>query len=287
MRDLLRHGRDLVRHGLMLVLMAGTLPGTVFTMSNGHLSLPHSVEELVSVGGVALATEFAAIFTGLYYQALGLRVRACRKREQRDALLAQRKGLVRWFAGVVLASAVMNLIFRTQELGSFPLACVVSAVPAFLLVLFTVVLTPIPPDHEAEAREASQRAMSRVVAVAGDALVRTMGALADGRTLTPEQLKQSQFALAFVGMYADRDQAAGLSYAAQLGAPEATVDAEACDYLTARDITACYPVSLRTAQLWVSRAQGRRKRAGTDSWEAPDHEIRAQHGEPSLQLAAS
>lgn len=278
----MRHLRE-PRVWVLVALMLGTVPTTIFSFSNGHLSLPRNVEEFITTAGIALAFEVGAVLLGWRIEQVTARIPATRNRERRDALLRTRKQLYVSFGGVALASFVAGMIYRVPTTGNFWLAAFVSATPAALIVIFTVVLAPLPPDHQGEAAEAAQLAVTELIVTARGGLVAGIGRIARGEVLREDELRMLQFVGGLILPFAGREEAQMLDHAAQFAAPP-SIEAAAVEWWTARDVVDAFDVSLRTAQNWIRECPGSRLRAGTAAREAPREAIERAHP-PLLRLA--
>lgn len=273
----MRHLRDSIRHILAAVLMLGTLAGTVWTFSNGALTLSGVWERIISVGGIAAALECGAIYCAWYLGQLDQRIYAARRRELRDELRSMQRGLYRWFYAVAGISAVANFIFRAQQLDNAPLAAFVSVSPIVLVILFCIKLRPLPEDYQDIGARATGRALTRMVAQAERDVLRIMRRMGRGKTLTDAQARQLGFATSIIRVYARVDEANALDHALQIAAP--VVEAErAGKWLRADDLTHMYGIGIRTAQTRMQKIAGRRHVPNSNAWEAPESEVIRAHG---------
>lgn len=274
--------RDGIRHVLALVLMAGTLAGTVWTFSNGALTLNGALERLVSVGGIAAALECGVIYCGWYIGQLDIRIQAARKRDLADGYRAYQRDLYRWFYVVAGISAVANLVFRIQQLDNFPLALFVALAPLPLIILYTVKLRPLPQDYEEMGRQTALRSLVTIQEVAGEVMVNGMRRMARGQ-ISPDDLRQVALAASFVMPYAPTDQQHALGHAlAQQGAdgPHVIEGSIAERWFKTKEVASLYQISERSAQLWVSQTPGRRKVVKGNGWEVPASALYAARGVP-------
>ena len=279
------HARDLTRHALALLLMTGTLAGTLYTFSNGKLTLDGWLERILSVGGIAAALELGAIFCGSYVSQLDARIQTARRREVATQLRAYRKVVLYWFAGVVAISVLANLIFRIQQLGSWWIALFVSLAPAVLIVLFTIVLRRLPVDYVEKRRSAVGRTLFHLVEESERTLAQALRMTARGHTLNEAQTQGLQLASAIIRMGAQADEQHMLDHAmSAIGGPQAGAVVEGDVYWTSGDIRTRYGVSPRTAQVWMQSCPGRRKRERGNQWEVPASVIRTAYGQPPAQL---
>jgi len=279
------HARDLTRHALALLLMTGTLAGTLYTFSNGRLTLDGWLERILSVGGIAAALELGAIFCGSYVSQLDARIQTARRREVATQLRAYRKIVLYWFAGVVGISVLANLIFRIQQLGNFPIALFVSLAPAILIVLFTIVLRRLPVDYQEKRRSAVGRTLFHLVEESERTLSQALRMTARGHTLNEAQTQGLQLASAIIRMGAQADEQHMLDHAMiAIGGAQAGAVVEGDVYWTSGDIRSRYGVSSRTAQVWMQSCPGRRKRERGNQWEVPASVIRSSYGAPPAQL---
>lgn len=286
--DLLaEHLRDLARHVIAGVLMLGTLAGTSATFSAGRLTFAGLSETILSVGGIALALEAGAIYSGLYLGKLDELI-AHARRDMQTELIERRKTVQRWFYIVVGISGLANFIFRVQTLGEslhWPgvlivlLAGFVSAVPAVLTVLLLVKLRPLPTDYRHRARQTTARAMALMV---DDARRFIVYCIRKKTPLTEADTQKLRMAIAILQPYAPSAEAQALSYG--LGAPSGAADNQ--QYVTARQVAELYSIPPRTAQYWIANAPGVRPCATGRQKEAPLSEIEKAHGRPSLALPA-
>lgn len=297
MRDrwdlLIEHGRDGIRHALALLLMLGTLAGTVWTFSNGSLSISGLWESLISVGGVAAALELGVIYCGIHIGELDQRILTARREEQRAELRRQRKELYRWFYGVAAISAAANLIFRSQQLHSFWLALLPAGAPVVLVILFAIKLRPLPRDHAEIGRQSAQRGLVMMASQAQAVMMRSLRKMGKGHTLSDAERQQLAMALSFQRAFIPGDQQQALDQIIATQAPPQLLEAPAGhaganavavggQWLTAQDLQRLYTLAPRTAQLWLSQTPGRRRRAHTTAWEAPAATIYAAHGVPAV-----
>ena len=293
MRDrwdlLIEHGRDSVRHALALLLMLGTLAGTVWTFSNGSLSVSGLWESLISVGGVAAALELGVIYCGIHLGELDQRIATARREEQRAELRRQRKELYRWFYGVAAISAAANLIFRAQQLHNVWLAILPAGAPIVLVILFAIKLRPLPRDHAEIGRQSAQRGLVMMASQAQGVMMRSLRKMGRGHVLTDDERAQLAMALSFQRAYISGDQQQALDQIIATQAPPAgLIDAPAGagatggQWLTAKELQGLYGISERAAQVWVSQTPGRRHRPHSNAWEAPAATIYAAHGVPAV-----
>ena len=280
--DLPRHARESVRHFLALLLMAGTLAGTVYTFSNGRLTLADAWERITSVGGVAAALELGAIYCGWYIGQLDLRMLAARRGEARDELKAYRDELIKWFYVVVGISVGANFLFRVHQLDNAALAAFVAACPAPLIVLFTIKLRPLPTDYAEIGRQATQRGLITLVSESQHVMLKHIRAMGRGRQLTDADMAQLGFAAALVRTYAAPAEQQALDYAISQGTPAGAgiVEGSAVEWLRTSDISRLYGVPMRTAQEWMAHTPGRRRTPRGNAWEAPASAIYGARGLP-------
>lgn len=289
------HMREAVRHIIAGVLMLGTLAGTMWTFSDGKLTLDANLETLVSVGGISAALDVGAIFFGLAIQQLEIRIKTAKRGEQRAEYLARRILYYRWFAAVVSMSFLANVWFRWHQLGAgwtleqvgndFAVLLTSATIP-LLVCVFTIVLQPLHPDYEEMGRQATQRGLVTLIRSSQQVFMRHLRDMGRGRTLEPEAMKQLALTASLLGMYAGRNEQQTLDYAIHQGVGATAVDGTVEEMLSSADVERIWGVPRRTAQLWVSSVQGRRKAGKGNAWLAPESAIIAQHGRPSLQLVA-
>ena len=273
----MHHVRDSIRHILAAVLMAGTLAGTVWTFSNGALTLSGAWERVISVGGIAAALECGAIYTAWYLGQLDQRIQSARRRDTRAELERMQRSLYRWFYAVAAISALANLIFRAQQLDNLPLAAFVSVSPIVLVILFCIKLRPLPEDYQDIGARATGRALTRMVAQAERDVLRLMRKMGRGRTLSDAQRRQLAFGVSITGLYAKVDEQHALNNALRLAAP--VVEADTDVWLRAEDLMSMYGISKRSAQSYMARVPERRRLANSNAWEAPRTSVIATHGE--------
>lgn len=274
------HARDSVRHLLAAVLMAGTLAGTLWTFSNGQLTLSRWLENLVSVGGIAAALEVGAIYTGWYIGQLDLRIFSAKQRDRAAEFKSLQRNLYKWFYVTAAISAVANFLFRVRQLDNAPLAVFVSAAPIVLIVLFTIKLRPLPTDYEARGRQAAGRALYMLVSEAGKTVERSLRAVGKGHALSESERAGLAFAAAIITSHAGQREGQALQFALNPAGAAAAGE----NYLTSADIMSAYGVSERTAQNWIAQCPGKRTRAGASGYEAPATAIMAARGQPRLLL---
>lgn len=278
------HFREAVRHIISWVLMLGTLAGTVWTFSNGQLTLAGWQERIISVGSIAAALEVGCIYTGLAIQQLDLRIKTGKPRDVQE-YRSRRRTVVRWFVVMLAISACANFTFRYQQLGAVWPAFLATAAPILLIVVFTIVLQPLHPDYVQMRRHAVQRGLVQLTRSSQDVLAKHLRAMGRGEVLSEKAMQQLAFAAALMRMDAATNEAQALDFAINQGTGATVIDSTAEDYLSSADVERLWAVPRRTAQLWVSTAQGRRKAGKGNAWLAPESAIIAQHGRPSLQLA--
>lgn len=274
------HLKDSVRHILAVVLMAGTLAGTVWTFSAGALSLSGIWESVISVGGIAAALEAGVIFAGSYLGKLDERIQSARKRDMRDELEARKKIVTRWFYLTAGISAGANLIFRSKQLDNFPLALFVSLAPIALIILFTIVLRPLPEDYAEIGGRKVGRALVRIAEQSGDDV---LAILRRGRQrpLSDAELRQLEISAGFISAYAGTQEAHALGHVVSLAAPVAVVEADSAEpWLRAQDLMHLYGIGKRTAQARLAAVPGRRKVPNSNAWEAPQSAVFLAHGDP-------
>ncbi|HEX6817320.1 MAG TPA: hypothetical protein VF120_03025 [Ktedonobacterales bacterium] len=283
------HARELVRHAIAGVLLLGTLAGTTWTFSDGKLSLDGGLETLVSVGGVAAALEAGAIFFGLAIQQLEMRIKTARRKEQQDEYRSRRALYYRWFAAILAISFLSNLCFRWQALGAgfawdrigndFAVM-LVSTAPIVLITVFTIILQPLAPDYAEMRRQATQRGLVILTRSSQQVMLRHLRDMGRGRKLDAESMHQLAFAASFMRMDAVAGEQQALDYAIQQGTGATIVEGSADEYLSSADVERLYDVPRRTAQLWVSTAQGRKRATKGRAWLAPASAIYSAHGVP-------
>lgn len=274
------HSRELMRHGVMIILLAGTVSGTIWTFSDGVLTLSGLWERVISVGGIALALEIGGLFTGLYIQALDLRIQTARRREQAEYYRVYRRTIYFWFAAILGISFVANLLFREQQLHTWILAAFVSLAPIVLICLFTIVLRPLPPDYQELGRQATQRGLLILTRNAQAVLVDYMRQVGRGRVPSPEKQQAMAMAAAFLRSYALPSDQQALDYAVSTGSGAEVVDAGATEMLDSAQIEHLYGIPRRTAQQWIASTPARRRAQGGNRWLAPAHTIYQAHGVP-------
>lgn len=274
------HSRELVRDLISIVLLLGTSTGTIWTFSNGTLTLNGALERIVSVGGIAAGLEIGAIFTGFYIQMIDSRIRTAKRREQQQEYRHFRRNLYLWFAAILAISFIANLYFRTQQLHSASLGVLTSGAPLILICLFTIVLRPVPQDYAELGRQATQQGLLELTRTSSKVLVRHMRAIGRGQSPTPEQMQQLTFAVSMLRTYAATSEQQALEYAVDRSAGVDVVESTAVELLSSKDIERDYGIPRRTAQLWVSETPGRKRASKGNSWLAPAGAIYSRHGLP-------
>lgn len=272
---MLHHLRDSIRHLLALVLVSGTLAGTVWTFSNGGITLGGAGERLISVGGIALALELGVIYLAWHMGQLDQRIKAARRRDVIAALRGQLRGLYVYFAVVAAISAVANFLFRVQQLRNGWLAAFVALAPIALVWVFLVVLRPLPEDYRDMAARATGRALVEMIRQADATMRQQMRRMARGRPLTEEDLRQLSFSTAVIRMHAQTDEQQALDHAVSIAlpAPEPAVEAVVDPWLTTEDLMQRYGISRRTAQARMQHVPGARRIPNSNAWEAPESQI--------------
>jgi len=277
--DLLaEHSRDLMRHLLAAILMAGTMAGTIWTFSAGRLTLSGALERLVSVGGIALALEAGVIYCGWFLGQLDTRIATARK-DRMPELLARRKTVNLWFYITAAISAIANLIFRSQQLNNFLLAAFVSAAPVVLIVLLLIKLRPLPIDYTEKARQATQRALFKMVQQAEHTVLDAMRYTRSGGQITAERRESLLMATSILSSYASTAESQALDYGLM---PQSGAEATQL-YIDTAQLQISYGIPARTAQDWVSKCPGARpRRDGRPGKEAPLSAIQRAHGLPAV-----
>jgi hypothetical protein len=280
------HARDLVRHVLAGILLLGTLAGTVWTFSNGALTLAGAWERLVSVGGIALALEAGLIYCGWYIGQLDMRIFSARKKEQALEFRSLQRSLYRWFFATAGISAVANVIFRIQQLGNIWLATFVSLAPIVLVILLTIKLRPLPVDYAELGRQATQRGLVVLVKQAQSVMLSHLRRMGRGEPLTEAQAEQLAMAASLLRTYAQTQEQHALDYAIGQRGGRGEIEGSVEVYLTSGDLMRLYDISLRSAQVWLSQAPGRRRAPKGNAWQAPASAIYAAHGVPLVTQTA-
>lgn len=274
---MLHHIRDSIRHILALVLVSGTLAGTVWTFSNGAITLGGFGERLVSVGGIGLALELGVIYLAWHMGQLDQRIKAARRRDVIAALRAQLRWLYVYFAIVAAISALANFLFRLQQLRNGALALFVALAPIALVWVFLVVLRPLPEDYRDMAARATGRALVEMIRQADTTMRQQMRRMAQGRVLTDEDMRQLSFSTALIRMHAQTDEQHALDHAVSIAlpAPDPALDVAADPWLTTDDLMHRYSISKRTAQARMQRIPGARRVPNSNAWEAPESQVLA------------
>lgn len=286
MRQISEHFSTLIRHMLSLLLLCGTVAGSLFTLSSGKLTLPASQEMLLSVGGVTAALEFGAFFSAVMLGELKRRARTAHTPKIRADYERQAGNLTRWLVLLVGTSAIANFSFRLQTEHSLLLALFFAAATSILLIMFCVVLQPLGVDYHAKARQSMQSAVVRMVTEAGNTVNSTMRDLSANRSVTPERLQMMHVALAILASYAPKDEQAAIQFAtAGYTGSAGIVDAESDIYWQSADVQRLYGVSKRTAQLWISECPGRRPSGRSGAYECPRRAIESAHGQPQALIS--
>lgn len=280
------HARDLTRHGLSLLLMTGTLAGTVSTFSNGRLTLDGWAERVASVVGIALALELGCIYCGWYISQLDARILTARRANDKAYLKRYRVQVLAWFAATLAISVVANFLFRIQQLGNLWLATFAALAPALLIILFTIVLRSLPTEYTEKRKQAVGRILYHITEDAERTLKSALRDLARGIHLSESRQAALHLAIGFLRMGSAAQEQHNLDYMlTSAGGPQRGAIVESDVYWTSRDIRERYPVSDRTAQAWMANCPGRRKGARGNSWEVPSSAILSAHGEPQRRLA--
>lgn len=285
MRHLGDHVSTLVRHGLSLLLLCGTVSGSLFTLSSGKLTLPAAQEMLLSVGGVTLALELGCFFCAVMLGELKRRARTAHTPRIRADYSRQGLQLTRWLVLLVGTSAVANFFFRLQTLHSLWLAVFFALATSILLVCFTIVLQPLGVDYHAKARISMQAAIVGMVQEAGATVNRTMRDLSTNKPVTPERLQMLSVALSILSAYAPKDEQAALQFATAGYTGQTVVDADDTVYWSCVDLMQLYGVSRRTAQSWIGSAPGKRRAGRNGASEAPRSAIELAHGLPKALVS--
>ena len=275
--------RDAIRHMLAAILMAGTLAGTIWTFSDGTLTLNGALERLVTVGGVAAALEIGVIYLGWYIGQLDLRIHSARKRDDAQAYRKYQAELYRWFWAIVAFSAIANFIFRVEQVHNWALAAFVSVVPIVLIVVFTIKLRPLPQDFEEKGRQATQLALVRAVEAASGMMVTAFERIGRGDK-DPALLEAARLGVAMAGIYAPTEQQHALGhFITQAGGGEPqTVDGSVEErWLSSREIQDAYAIPERTAQDKMRRVPGRRKASKGNAWLVPASAYYRMYGTPA------
>lgn len=274
------HSREMIRHGVMMILLAGTVSGTVWTFSAGGLTLAGAWERIVSVGGIALALEIGGVFTGLYIQALDARIQSARRRDTAEAYRAYKRTIYRWFAAILMISFVANLLFRYQQLHNLALAAFVSLAPIVLICLFTIVLRPLPVDYAELSRQATQRGLLLLVRNSQSSMLAYMRDVGRGRTPSLQKQQGMAIATAFLATYAQPAEQQALDYAKRIGSGDNVVDTTAEEVWDSADLQRLYDISPRSAQAWMQATPARRRAERGNRWLVPASVIVGAHGAP-------
>lgn len=283
----MHHLRDSVRHILAAVLVAGTLAGTTWTFSNGTLTLAGAWERLVSVGGIAAALEVGLIYCGWYIGQLDQRIQAARRRDLASRYRTQQRQLYYWFGTVAVISALANFFFRVQQLDNALLAAFVSASPIVLVILFTIVLRPLPVDYDEIGRRATGRALARLAEESERTMLRVLARMGKGKSIDDAMMAQFRVASGFIALRAATDEQHALDHVVTLAGPaQGPLEIEAAVWLRTEDLMHLYGISKRSAQAWMARTPGRRKVANSNAWEAPESAVLAAHGMPRSARSA-
>lgn len=276
------HSREIVRHLVSVGLLIGTTSGTIWTFSNGQLSLPGTWETFTSVTGVSAALEIGTILTGLYIGELTRRIKTARGNVRED-LQRTLKTVYCWFGAVAAASAIANAIFRNHQLNNLPLAIFVSAVPVMLVVLFTIVLQPLPTDYKERARQSGERALFVASETAGAGVNRIIARMVAGQPVSDADIRIFRASLKITSMHMDTSTQVNLAEVAQVLGVD-TVEGSATVYLTVADMMQRYNRSERWAQQKMTSIPGARQNVGR--WEAPESAVVRILGAPQAQLFA-
>jgi len=279
--------RNNLRNLLALLLALGTAAGTIWTFSNGQLTLDDAMERLFSVGGVALALELGVIYIAKHIGDLDQRVHTARRKEDAVEYARQRKDLIYWFYAVLAISVAANVYFRFYQLNNFALALFVGIAPAPLIILFAIKLRPLTPDYNALARAATEEGLIRMVKTSSRVFVTGMERLGSGYVMTEPEMESLRMSASVMTMFAQRPEQRALE-AALNPAGGASSNAIASDetWYSAKDIAGMYHIPVRTAQFWVSNTNPKRKRADNRTWEVPASVLFAQRGVPGVIVEA-
>lgn len=275
--------RENIRHLLALFLAAGTLAGTLWTFSNGKLTLDGFAETWTSVGGIATALELGVIYVAWYIGELDHRLKTARKADEIEQFSAQKKDLLRWFYGTLLISIASNVYFRYNQLNNIWLALFVGVAPAPLIILFAIKLRPIVPDYNAMGRRAVQESMIASVKEAGHVLKDGLRRLSLGAVLEDSDRQRILLAVSILGVYAPQEENRALmNTVSQAGLLPATVSAGSDDiWVTSDDIATMYDISRSNAQKRMRECPQRRQRDGR-TWIVPVKAMYDRYGIPSV-----
>lgn len=275
--------RENIRHLLALFLAAGTLAGTLWTFSNGKLTLDGFAETWTSVGGIATALELGVIYVAWYIGELDHRLKTARKADEVEQFSAQKKDLLRWFYGTLLISIASNVYFRYNQLGNIWLALFVGVAPAPLIILFAIKLRPIVPDFNALGRRAVQESMIASVKEAGHVLRDGLRRLSTGEVFEDADRQRILLAVSILGVYAPQEENRALmntvSQAGLLPAPASGLGDDI--WLTSDDLAAMYDISRSNAQKRMRDCPQRRQRDGR-TWIVPAKAMYERYGIPSV-----
>lgn len=276
------HLRDSVRHVLALILMAGTLAGTVFTFSNGQLTLDRATETLVSVGGIGLALELAVIFGAFMLGVLDERIARARKASIADTYKRRRLQVLVGFVGIAAISALANFIFRVQQLDNAPLAGFVALAPIAIVYYLMIILRPLPTDYDEMARQASSRAVVTMIQGSELTMRKLMRQLGRGVALDEAQARIFALVIGLIGARAPADEQHAMQHALSAAQPAGmtALESGAEVWLTYHDLMSLYGYPKRTAQSKIARVPGARKTGERGQWEAPRTAVIQAYGLP-------
>lgn len=279
--------RNNLRNLLALLLALGTAAGTIWTFSNGQLTLDDAMERLFSVGGVALALELGVIYIAKHIGDLDQRVHTARRKEDAVEYARQRKDLIYWFYAVLAISVAANVYFRYYQLDNFLLALFVGIAPAPLIILFAIKLRPLTPDYNALARAATEEGLIRMVKTSSRVFVLGMERLGSGAALSEAEMESLRMSAGVMTMFAQRPEQRALEAALSPAGSASTAAIPGDEtWYSAKDVASMYHIPVRTAQFWVSNTNPRRKRADNRTWEVPASILFAQRGVPGVVVEA-
>jgi hypothetical protein len=275
--------RENIRHLLALFLAAGTLAGTLWTFSDGRLTLNGIAEIWTSVGGIAMALELGVIYVAWFVGEIDHRLKTARKAEDVEQFGAQKSDLLRWFYGTLLISIASNVYFRYNQLGNIWLALFVGIAPAPLIILFAIKLRPIVPDFNAIGRRAVQESMIASVKEAGHVLKDGLRRLSMGEVFGDADRQRILLAVSILGVYAPQEENRALmNTVSQAGLLPAPANGPGDDiWLTSEDVAAMYDISRSNAQKRMRDCPQRRQRDGR-TWIAPARAMYERYGIPSV-----
>lgn len=289
------HMSDIVREAVAIVLIVGTSVGTLWFYSFGKVVLGNGAEVLINSGGITVAIEVAALIAAAYIARLDLLILASKGRD-REHWTAYRRKVLFWFYATIGCSVVANVVFRVSTYGpgnmdwrtfafwyTLGSAAFAGCVPVVLINVLLIVLRKLPIQYTQRLQHKAQIGYASTLDIAIKTLNREIRAAALGETFDGERVQKLRTTFAFAAPFLG-ESAQDISHALMQLLPAQAAGLALPDggqYFDKNDVQQLWGVPERTAQDWISKCSGARKRAGTRRFEAPASALYQSYGVPS------